>query len=425
MKILFLIWLIFSQSFILNSQDKKEENQNPYKKLVIAAWRLSSRISPNPIKLNYVFDNSFFKSLTEEKTIEVLKKIHSENGEVVNVTSVTYHSNVWGDFFFHTDKDYIIPVTITINDSGKIVGVFFRPSFKKTAFLEDITKKFEALSCEKKGLLIKKLGSIEDNVYALNEKEIFPMGSAFKLYILAYMVENDVKWDKVVKIKESDYSLPTGKMHLYPKGAPITLFSLAEAMISQSDNTATDILIENLGRENIENFMKEHNSKPELNIPFLKTAEMFKIKSSTQIAENYIKADTKEKRKILEKIKETRPDIKKLLNISSPYKPYNIEWFASPSDICSLMDYFKTKNNVYSNAILSINPGLDTKTGEYAFAGYKGGSESGVLSMNWLLKTKNQTYYCVSSFASDEKQNIDEKTYFSVMQEILNVLSTK
>jgi hypothetical protein len=335
MKILFLIWLIFSQSFILNSQDKKEENQNPYKKLVIAAWRLSSRISPNPIKLNYVFDNSFFKSLTEEKTIEVLKKIHSENGEVVNVTSVTYHSNVWGDFFFHTDKDYIIPVTITINDSGKIVGVFFRPSFKKTAFLEDITKKFEALNCEKKGLLIKKLGSIEDNVYALNEKEIFPMGSAFKLYILAYMVENDVKWDKVVKIKESDYSLPTGKMHLYPKGAPITLFSLAEAMISQSDNTATDILIENLGRENIENFMKEHNSKPELNIPFLKTAEMFKIKSSTQIAENYIKADTKEKRKILEKIKETRPDIKKLLNISSPYKPYNIEWFASPSDICS------------------------------------------------------------------------------------------
>lgn len=425
MKILFLIWLIFSQSFILNSQDKKEENQNPYKKLVIAAWRLSSRISPNPIKLNYVFDNSFFKSLTEEKTIEVLKKIHSENGEVVNVTSVTYHSNVWGDFFFHTDKDYIIPVTITINDSGKIVGVFFRPSFKKTAFLEDITKKFEALNCEKKGLLIKKLGSIEDNVYALNEKEIFPMGSAFKLYILAYMVENDVKWDKVVKIKESDYSLPTGKMHLYPKGAPITLFSLAEAMISQSDNTATDILIENLGRENIENFMKEHNSKPELNIPFLKTAEMFKIKSSTQIAENYIKADTKEKRKILEKIKETRPDIKKLLNISSPYKPYTIEWFASPSDICSLMDYFKTKNNVYSNAILSINPGLDTKTGEYAFAGYKGGSESGVLSMNWLLKTKNQTYYCVSSFASDEKQNIDEKTYFSVMQEILNVLSTK
>jgi hypothetical protein len=90
-----------------------------------------------------------------------------------------------------------------------------------------------------------------------------------------------------------------------------------------------------------------------------------------------------------------------------------------------MMDYFKTKNNVYSNAILSINPGLDTKTGEYAFAGYKGGSESGVLSMNWLLKTKNQTYYCVSSFASDEKQNIDEKTYFSVMQEILNVLSTK
>lgn len=44
-------------------------------------------------------------------------------------------------------------------------------------------------------------------------------------------------------------SLPGGILQNWPKGAPLTLHTLAGLMISQSDNTAADTLLEILGRD--------------------------------------------------------------------------------------------------------------------------------------------------------------------------------
>ncbi|MEF3280154.1 MAG: class A beta-lactamase-related serine hydrolase [Elusimicrobiota bacterium] len=410
--------LLFISNLI--SQEKEQKTENPHKKLVISAWKLSSRISPNPIKLNYVFDKSFFKLVSEEKTIEILKKLYEENGNVINVTSVTYHNEKNGDFFFHTEKNIIIPVSISVNDKGKITGVFFRPSFQKLEDPSNIFKKFEALNYEKKAMLIKKIGKVEDTIYSLNETTPLALGSAFKLYILAYLIKKDIKWEKVIRINDKSRSLPTGKSHLFPKDAPVTIFSLAEAMISESDNTATDTLIDYLGRENIENSLSDfYNSRPEINIPFLKTSEVFKLKSSTQLAQDYINLDIKGKRKLLKEIENDKIDIYKL-DFTRPVFINSIEWFASAEDICRLYEYFLKENNEYANSMLSINPGLDIKTGRYIWAGYKGGSEPGVISANWILKSKNGDYYCVSSIINDSNQIINEKEYLNIMQEILN-----
>ncbi len=442
--IMSLLILFFISNIFSNENEKKTEN--PYKKLVVAAWKLSSRVSPNPIKLNYVFDKSFFKHISKEKTVEILKKLYEENGNVVNVTSVTYHNDKNGDFFFHTDKNKVIPVTLTVNDNGKIIGLFFRPSFEKVENPENIFKKFENLNYEKKSILIKKLSKNEDIIYAFNENlnyekksilikklsknediiyafnENLPLaiGSAFKLYILAYIIEKDIKWDKVLKLTDKNRSLPSGIMHLFPENSPLTVFSAAQAMISNSDNTATDILIDLLGRENIEKYLSTfYHSRPELNIPFLKTKEFFILKSSKELAEEYINSDSKNRRKILKRIETQKPDINKL-DLTKPLFINSIEWFASPSDICKLFEYFIEKNNEYANTILSINPGLDTKSAGFVWSGFKGGSETGVISTNWLLKTKEGNYYCLSATVNDSKNIIDEKEYFKIIQEIIN-----
>ena len=101
----------------------------------------------------------------------------------------------------------------------------------------------------------------------------------------------------------------------------------------------------------------------------------------------------------------------------------SIEWFASVNDICKLMEYFIEKNNLYANSILSINPGLDLKTPGYLWTGYKGGSEAGVLSTNWLLKDKAGRNYCLSAVVNDSRKIIDEKEYFSLIQDILNAIT--
>ena len=60
-------------------------------------------------------------------------------------------------------------------------------------------------------------------------------------------------------------SLPTGRLRTIPPGSPLALRTLAAFMITDSDNTATDALIEFRS-------MQRH-------LPFLTTREYFHLKS--------------------------------------------------------------------------------------------------------------------------------------------------
>jgi len=423
---IFLLFLFtFNSAFTTENEEQKGEIKN-HKKLIVTAWKLSSRISPDPKKLEYVFDKSFFSYISKEKLIELLKNLYNENGFVIDITTVSIQNNLSGDFLFKTDRDMIIPVTLNIEErKGKIVGLFFRPSFKKTSGINEVIKDFEKLEYSKKALLIKKLGQIEDNIYAKNENEIMAIASSFKLYVLATLYEEGLKWDKVIKIKEEQKSI-FSKFSTYPENTPLTIFSLASTMISESDNTSADILIDYIGREKIEERLPYfYNTHLELNIPFLKTSEIFKIKSSTSIANEYLSLKSiKEKRKFLDKLKREKINILNI-KLNEPVLIDKIEWFSSMEDICKLMDYFRKKNDSYLNTILSINTGLDTKTPGFVFAGYKGGYEPGVISMNWLLKTKQGTWYCFSSAINDQKKLIEQKDFFAIMQNILNIIANE
>ncbi len=405
------------------AQEEQKQEGPELKKLIVAAWKISSRISPDPQKLNYVFDKSFFNYVSRDKMTEIFKQLHAENGSVVNVSTVSYKGGLTADFFFYTDKDFIIPATVTVeNSKWKVTGLFFRPAFKNAPSLAESSSPFEKLPYQNNAILIKRLSGLEDNIYAKNEAKPMPIGSAFKLYVLAWLAENDAPWDKIIKIRERDKSLPTGRLQNFPEGSPFTVFSLAQAMISESDNTAADMLIDFIGREKIENSLSLfHNSFVDLNRPFLKTSEMFKLKSDPQLAARYALADLKSRRKILKELeKKPLPDIKSVYPGNKASYINAIEWFASPEDICRLMDYFRKKNNAKVNAVLSLNPGLDIKTGGFKYAGYKGGGEPGVISMNWLLETKSSTWYCVSSGSSDESRPIDNNSYFQTMQSVIN-----
>ena len=92
-----------------------------------------------------------------------------------------------------------------------------------------------------------------------------------------------VKLDQMVEVREELQSFPSGVTQLKPAGAKVSVDELATKMISISDNTATDLLIDLLGRENIEAGLERcRNSCPMRNQPFLTTREMFLIKGGSE-----------------------------------------------------------------------------------------------------------------------------------------------
>ena len=63
-----------------------------------------------------------------------------------------------------------------------------------------------------------------------------------------------------------------------------------------------------------------------------------------------------------------------------------------------------------------MNPGLNIPRENLVYAGYKGGSEPGVLSMTWLLRNKKSEWFCLSASWNNEKDNLGQSEFTGLMQ---------
>lgn len=413
------IFAVLQFSFNLGLSAQTVPAQDGSEALRNAAEKLAAQISEQP-QVKDLFDASFFKFLPPEKTEEILRRIYRGNGRVTAVKPGYTEPDGTGHFNFETEKGFILPATLNINRAtGRITGLFFKTAIPKNLTLAGLKTKLTALP-GKTGFMLRKLNDPGRNLETLNETEYFAVGSAFKLYVLGAIVEEDYSWKKIIHLKKESKSLPSGRLQAWPDDSPLTLHTLAAAMISESDNTAADAVIDGLGRDTIEDALGAlGHSKPELLKPFLKTSELFRLKSDTGASLEYLNAGLKEKYTRLHELSGkplNAADVK-----AAPFGVSRIEWPASPADLCRLMDYFRKKEDKQALDIMAINPGLDIPREKFLYAGYKGGSERGVLNMTWLLKTSRSDWYCLTGSWNDEKDALEESRFFALMQAAINM----
>ncbi len=392
------------------------------KKLVRAAWSVASKIDPAPRKVEAVFAPAFFKLVEQDKVIAMLKSLNEKHGAVKRVSlSATEGANT-GHFIFHTDRGYMLPASVTVDpERGLIAGLFFRPAYQHVAGIADIKGRLAALPGIK-SLLLTRLEEGGGTVESLAPDEPLNIGSTFKLYVLAQLQDSKAQWKKTVEIPAAARSLPSGRLHAWPEGAPFTVYTLAAQMISESDNTATDALIDLAGRRNIERSLaKFGHYSPDRLKPFLKTGEYFRIKGSTAAAAGWTAARQDDRYDLLEKKIPSLPLSASALPVS-PFEISRVGWFASASDLCRVMDRFRKSGDAAVLGMLAINPGLQVDKKAVPYAGYKGGSDIGAINMTWLLRTRASAWYCLSATWNDEKSPLDEKEFFGIMQGALKLV---
>jgi hypothetical protein len=93
-----------------------------------------------------------------------------------------------------------------------------------------------------------------------------------------------------------------------------------------------------------------------------------------------------------------------------PEKPFeieNIEWFATASDLCRAMDWFRTQPKDPAQDILAINPGLGITKSDWPYIVYKGGSDTGVVDMTCLLKSAKGDWFALSASWNDREAPVD------------------
>ena len=284
---------------------------------------------------------------------------------------------------------------IVLNSKQQISGLLFQEPRFKASSLEKVVEDFQALP-GKVSFLVLENSTIKA---ALNIKEPLAVGSAFKLAVLKELklqiAAGKHSWQEVVTLQKNKKSLPSGMLQTWPDNSPLTVQTLASLMISISDNTATDILIDLVGKDKIEAITPR-------NRPFLTTRELFILKATEndKLLQLYRQGTEAQRRQILEETSQfPLPDVNKFIGTNP--KVLDLEWFFTAEELCGLI------KEVADLHLMSINPGVaDTK--DWQRVAFKGGSEPGVLNLTTWLQGKNGKQYCVVGTWNNSKAPVDE-----------------
>ena len=370
---------------------------------------------------------------------EVSNQLLTAYGKALKVEKIVKRSEYDGQITVSFEKGVVAEINLTLEDKSPFLirGLRITSVGKATNSLEDVIAELKTFPAQT-GLSVVKLNDKDfQTLAAHNADKPLAIGSTFKLYILSELVRSisagERKWTDVVELKH--FSLPSGMMQNWDKNSPVTLHTLATMMISISDNTATDQLLMTLGRENVEKMMSiAGNSNPNLSIPFLSTFEMFKLKGvqNPKIAESYLAKDVKGRRAMLENeiAKFTAENIEFEGFLAKPTYISQLEWFASPNDLARLMNWLRLNTTKApadkARGVMTTNKALpERESSAWNYVGFKGGSETGVISMTYLLQSKKGEWFVVSGSWNDEKSAVDDTRFALLMQKTVKILREK
>ena len=266
-------------------------------------------------------------------------------------------------------------------------------------------------------------------VHSINSAAAAPLGSLFKLYVLdalsSAVASGQVRWNQLLTVTARLKSLPSGQLQNEPDGTQISVQDTAAKMISISDNTAANMLINLVGRPAAEAALTMTGmADPALDRPFLTTRELFilKLDQWPALANRYIAANEAGRQALLASTVDPAP-LPALAAAQAWTKPRDInslEWFASADDICraytSLAALARRPGLSPIGQVLSLNDGgLQLDPAQWKTTWFKGGSEPGVLTLAYLATTQTGQSYVVTVFAENPSQPIDEATAAPVL----------
>jgi beta-lactamase class A len=297
--------------------------------------------------------------------------------------------------------------SIALDASGRITGLFFEPPNVKASSFQGALDAFKDLPGHV-SITVLENGAQRA---VMSPDQVLAVGSTFKLAVLSALNKEvearTTSWESVVKLQAGDKSLPSGKLQEWPNGAPLTVYSLAALMISQSDNTATDTLIAYVGRRNVEAFTTR-------NRPFLTTREAFVLKDpkNADVLKRYRDGNEAERRALLTQV-DTLP-LPDVSILSGGPQATDVEWFFTTRELCGLM------RNVEALPLMGINPGV-ARPADWQRISYKGGSEPSVMNLTTWLVAKDRKSYCVSVTWNDDKP-LDELKFSGLYGSLLSAL---
>jgi len=305
--------------------------------------------------------------------------------------------------------------------------------------LEQAADRFATLSGVP-GLVVARIDESNQCRPLIGRNESAPRSTAsiFKIWILGGVADalNDrvMFHDDVVPLTESRKTLG-GPLLGEPNGLPLTIDELSTLMIGISENTATDMLLFEAGRDRFDGLHAEYgHQSPELMAPQLGISEQFHLFSAFSMNEamSYVNGTEAFQRQFLE---ERIVPLGPWRNAPNGWlEPLFIDgaWSASALDVCSAFARHR-QHTPGSDAALVVERAMQVSVAQpnlrekWDRIWYKGGSlaspQNGflVLTHAFMLEREGEQPIAVVGLSNDYNGNIDQFAVQSTLGRILEL----
>lgn len=377
---------------------------------------------------NTFFAPSFLAQVPAAQMRAISQSLVAQNGPVTGLEAIERASPESGTVVIGYERARVrVTMTIAAERPNRVIGLLVSAVIARNDSPERVAADLSALP-GRAGMLLRRIDDPSaPPLLSVGPDRQYAVGSAFKLWILAEaaraIAASERSWSEVIAL--GDPALPSGITQAWPRRAPMTLHSLATLMISISDNTASDTLLYALGRERVNAMVAvTGHGTPGRTLPVLSTSEAFALKmdANADLRARWPALTPRERLALLDRnvARLGRSAINPVELAGGPRAIETIEWFASPADLSRTLDWLRTRGGKDALDILAINPGIAPgEAARFAYLGFKGGSEAGVISMNFLARTRAGHWYTLTASWNDPGALVDEKRFIALASRAL------
>jgi beta-lactamase class A len=396
------------------------------------AWLLSS-LPDVPLPEQDIaahFDASFLASINAAEINETLAGLPASSAAQVTGVLSSDPTGLVARVRIGSES---LEITLSVDESGLIAGLELTPSAAATSWSQ-LDHTLGALAPDVSFLAARVANGSCQAINAVASSTPRPLASEFKLFVLGALAHQvsagRVSWDQQLtvasQLKSEGNPEGSGSLQFVPTGTKVSVRETATKMISISDNTAADMLINVVGQPALESAVREWTHDPRLDTPFLTTRQMLLLHyvNFPVLAKTYL-ATTPHERAAFLKSAVDPLTFGEVQASSAPRDVDRIEWFGSPNDICrsfaGLQQLARQPKLSPIRSILSVNTGdLGLDPSKWPTVWFKGGSEPGVLTLGYLATNSKGQTFVVSAMLSDPKTALAPTATFALLGAVVS-----
>ncbi|KUG56822.1 hypothetical protein AVL62_11850 [Serinicoccus chungangensis] len=293
-------------------------------------------------------------------------------------------------------------MTVGVDEQGRIATLFVQPDTSGEPPVVDAWPDLDAALVELGGTSQVVVGRVEGGTCEPTWTtsgveaggEAVPSASVVKLLVLLAVAEEvrsgGLTWDEELTLAPEVMSLPSGELQDRPEGSTVPVREAAELMISISDNTATDLLMDRVGQRALRRAAVDAGLDPTAIMPVPTTRQIFQLgwQVDSEVRTRWAEAQVPETREAILADLPDRLDIAPE-TVTEPRWQDGIDWFLTGAQVCSLHARLQQLAGDPAGGpvreILARNPGLPPPEG-VGYQAFKGGSLPGVLAMSFYVE---------------------------------------